>query len=86
MYKQLPFAGCGIALHGFSEQETQHMREIASDNGICYDNTEVLYFTLYAPFVGLLYPSAYMYVHAMVITHPDIFRLEATDPGAANLY
>ncbi len=33
MYKQLPFAGCQIALHGFSDEESQHMREIATDNG-----------------------------------------------------
>lgn len=33
VYKQLPFTGCHIALLGFSEEETQHMREIAADNG-----------------------------------------------------
>ena len=33
LHKQLPFAGCHIALEGFSEEEAQHMRDIATDNG-----------------------------------------------------
>ena len=32
-YKQLPFTGCVIALHGFPEEEEAHMREIATSNG-----------------------------------------------------
>ena len=34
LHKQLPFAGCHIALQGFSDDEAQHMIEIATDNGI----------------------------------------------------
>ena len=33
LHKQLPFAGCHIALAGYPEAEAQHMREIAADNG-----------------------------------------------------
>ncbi len=32
-YKQLPFTGCVIALHGFPSEEEEHMTEIASSNG-----------------------------------------------------
>lgn len=33
LHKQLPFAGCHIALEGYPEDEAQHMRDIAADNG-----------------------------------------------------
>ena len=33
IYKQLPFLGCHIALFGFSETESKHVREIAQNNG-----------------------------------------------------
>jgi len=34
MYKQLPFAGCKIALLGFKQEEEQEMVEIAIKNGM----------------------------------------------------
>ena len=33
LYKQLPFAGCKIALLGFKQDEEQEMVEIAKNNG-----------------------------------------------------
>jgi len=35
LYKQLPFAGCKIALLGFKQEEEQEMVEIAIKNGVC---------------------------------------------------
>lgn len=34
-YKQLPFTGCVVALHGFPSEEEAHMTEIATSNGVC---------------------------------------------------
>lgn len=31
--KQLPFTGCTIALHGFTEEEEKEIKEIAVSNG-----------------------------------------------------
>ncbi|CAI8002154.1 Protein ECT2 [Geodia barretti] len=33
LHKQLPFAGCHIALEGYPDDEARHMRDIATDNG-----------------------------------------------------
>ena len=32
-YKQFPFAGCTIAFLGFTEEEEEHMRDIATKTG-----------------------------------------------------
>ena len=31
--KQLPFVGCYLALYGFSDEEAEHVRETAVQNG-----------------------------------------------------
>lgn len=40
-YKQLPFAGCKIALFGFKEEEELDMVEIAEKNGKCYISSPI---------------------------------------------
>ena len=34
-FKQKPFTGCSIALHGFPTDEEKEMKEIAVSNGEC---------------------------------------------------
>ncbi len=33
--KQKPFTGCSIALYGFSLEEEEEMKDVATDNGGC---------------------------------------------------
>ena len=36
-YKQFPFAGCTMAFLGFTEEEEEHMKDIAIDNGTTHN-------------------------------------------------